>query len=125
MLEWHCMKTYDAIIIVVWTIGAIAALANLVLSSILFDSLKQKYPIYHKLLGQPEVKIIGQRNIFLHPELQRAQAFIYSLVLRGIPEEFPEDCKLRRFASVLRLTVPTMIVSFVAFVVAGYASTHK
>lgn len=90
--------------------------AGLLMSNVLFKTLRHKYPSYYDSLGKPEVQIAGQRSILTNPELRKAQTFMLALTCKGTPKDFPQDKNLRKLMSGLRLTHITFFCMFAAFI---------
>jgi hypothetical protein len=85
----------------------------------LFRSLKRNHPKYYKFIGEP--KVFGYTDS-LDGYFQRLKGgvFIYSMVFKGVPGNFPKDMQLRKFTKVVRFVFTAVVTLFVALVIFTY-----
>lgn len=121
------MQNIETLFIITFGIYALLLMASMLLGYLLFKSLKKSHVDYYKSIGEPIVMMPAARLSDTEEELVqnyvrtlKSGTFTYRMVFRGIPKNFPKDIGLRKLAKVLRIISTIMLVSFVAFIVAGY-----
>lgn len=94
----------------------------MILSTLLFDALEKNYPRYYKSIGQPKVFVIDERFPPWESYMQRLRSanFAYTMVLKGIPKNFPKDTTLRNYARSIRYLLTALIILFVTLIIVGF-----
>ena len=106
---------FNVVYVVTFVIVAVALPSSMVL----FSSLKKKYPKYYKKVGSPTTLLQGydpkpdtvQRSL-------NAQLFWFTVLIKGLPTDFPKDQGLRKLVNLIRwdllvgiiIVVPSMIL---------------
>ncbi len=112
------MNILEILTLVLWSILFVVIGAGLLVSNILFKTLDKKYPKYYKKIGRPSAFVYDGYfpMIDATKRAYRANGFLYSLMFRGIPRDFPKDKKLRKLANICRyITIGVTILAPIVF----------
>jgi len=114
----HSIATFTFI-----TYGACFALLiiGMTLTVRLFHSLGKDYPPYFKLIGKPIVfGFMTIPSMDDYTKRLKALSFIYSMVFKGTPRDFPQDVKLRKLAKAVQYIFSALVILFIVLVVLTY-----
>lgn len=95
-------------------------------SHLLFRTLKKGYAGYYKSIGEPDSivfpKLSDTEEDFIrkYTRMMRSGWRIWRLVVKGIPEDFPEDVRVRNLARFVRFLGTVAFVSWFVAVILGY-----
>lgn len=85
-----------------------------IVSGVLFEKIKKNHPKYHKAIGEPSIlesySASPTWGDFMH--MKNAMFSSYTMVLKGIPKDFPDDNNLKRWAQITRFVFMGIILIF-------------
>ena len=121
------MQHIEMLFIITFGISAISLGMQMILSYLLFRSLKKNYTVYYKSIGEPIIVMPPPKLRDSEDEITRnyirglkGAAFGYRMIFRGVPERFPRGVDTRRLAQSVRVIATITLVSFTTFIVVGY-----
>ena len=113
------MNTSGTTFLIIWIPFVICVITSMVLGYKLYKVLQNKYPKYYKQIGEPKIFL----SYFPYAPSMRDQWAVYKgsfyftkLILKGPPENFPEDEKLLKLLKYLRFTELIGVILFIAFI---------
>jgi hypothetical protein len=86
----------------------------------LFKSLNKNYSTYYKSIGKPRILAPVNLTEEGYTQTLRGGVFGYSMLLKGIPKNFPKDAGLIKLAQAIRITLAITLVLFITLVTFGY-----
>jgi uncharacterized membrane protein len=86
----------------------------------LFKLLKKRYASYYQSIGKPLTIAYGNATFEEYVQLMKGSLFMYSVVFKGIPQNFPKDKDLRKLAQAIRISMTIMLILVITLVVMGY-----
>lgn len=102
------------------------------LSYLLFRSLKKNHADYYKAIGEPivimpTVHLSDTEEEYVRNGIRsrRSGFFIYHMVFRGLPKDFPKDAKLRKLALAIRIILTIFLILLIPLIVLGYFFTKS
>jgi hypothetical protein len=119
--------TLERLFIISWAISAISLATQMLLSYLLFRTLKKRHTSYYKTIGEPSVIVTGRlrdteeevRSNYIRA--LKGAVFAYWMVLKGLPKDFPNnDIRLRKLAQVIRIVTTSTVISFTVFLIVTY-----
>ena len=125
-LLYDKMQRMEMIFIITFGIYAISLGMQMLLSYMLFKSLKKDHLVYYKSIGEPIVVMLArlrdtEDEIFRnYIRGLKGAAFGYRMIFRGISKRFPADTRARKLAWAIRIITTITVISFTAFIVIGY-----
>jgi hypothetical protein len=85
-----------------------------VIGSVLFRQLKINHPKYYEKIGTPK----SANYAWNRPaDVSSGYRYMTSLVNNGVPQDFPDDQRIRKLASSVRRLGFTLVLTVVAFLV--------
>jgi hypothetical protein len=107
------------ILIVFWTAFVLLA-SGMLLAHQLFKLLNKKHTSYYESIGRPHTFVYGNATFKEYIQLMKGSLFMYSMVFKGIPKNFPKDKDLRKLAQTIRIIMAVMLVLFISLVIVGF-----
>jgi hypothetical protein len=114
------MDNMKILALITFWFGFILAMSGTLLSFMFFKTLKKNYATYYKSIGEPLAIAPVNFTESSYAQLLKGSVFLYSMVFRGIPKDFPKDIGLRKLARAIRIVLVILTVLFVTLVVFGY-----
>ena len=121
MVELSISMEYIMILTLInFGVCAILLGVGMFLGYFLFKSLKKRHAAYYKLIGEPIIIAPINFTEESYTQLLKGGTFAYSMVFRGIPENFPKDVGLRKLAKAIRITLAILLVLTTTLIILGY-----
>lgn len=121
------MEILQNITFILYGLVFVSMLSGLISTTILYRELRISYPEYYKSIGEPKAFAFTMSfpTSAEYDKRTKGTVFIYSMLGRGIPKDFPKNLKLRRLANVTRYLLALVIVLFVLMIIGSYLTFGK
>jgi hypothetical protein len=116
------MQAIGLLFIVVAIVGFVFMVAVVTVSHVLFRSLQKGYASYYKSIGEPDNLIFSKLSdteedfVRNYTRMMKSGWYMWRLVIKGTPEDFPKDVRPRNLAKLVRVVGVTALVLWFAVV---------
>jgi len=120
------MLNIETLFIIIFSICFVSLGVQLLLTHLLFKSLKNNHAVYYESIGEPtatnyiSLKATEEDMVSGYVKSLKGGFFAYRMVFRGIPKHFPRKRKLRRLALSVRIMATITLISHTTLIIVGY-----
>lgn len=120
------MQTIELLFIITSIVGLIFMMMANVTSHLLFKTLKKSHASYYKSIGEPDSLIFSKLSdteedfVRNYIRLIRGGWYMWRLVIKGVPGNFPKGVRLRNLTRLVRLISAVSFALWLIAVILGY-----